>query len=204
VFLSGAAPERRLWAHGTVEMWRNRTPMMKKRALKHGRPTSATVRFLLIGSDSDGDPTWNEVKGEIEVEVPGGPPVVLRGLFNGDKKRAPFVTPGTRLPVALHADTDDKVVIDWGRWDAEGGFAAAKGTGAPDQAAAANAQAYGSTAAPQGAPTTVSAADGPTTSAGGGWQEQSIAGWRAAVAAGRMTEAEFDQAVADLRRATGA
>ena len=182
-----------------MEMWRNRTPVMKKRALKHGRPTSATVHFCLIGSDSDGDPTWNEVKGELEVDVPGGPPVVLRGLFNGHKKMAPFVTPGTRLPVALHADSDDKVVIDWDRWSADGGLAAATQHTTEEQAAVANAEAYGS-AASGGATSTVLTSGSASSDA---WQEQAIAGWRAAVAGGQMTQAQFDQAVADLKRATG-
>ena len=93
-------------------------------------------------------------------------------------------------------------MIAWDHWDTEGGFAAAKGHATPEQAAEANAQVYETAAASQRA-TAVASNDGPTTSAGSGWQEQSIAGWRAAVAAGRMTETEFDKAMADLKRATG-
>lgn len=184
-----------------MEIWHNRTPMMKKRALKNGRPTTATVRFCLIGTDGEGGCTWDEVKGELEVEVPGGAPVVLRGLFNGDKAMAPFVTPGTRLPVALHADKDDKVVIDWDRWYADGGLAAATQHTTEESAAAANALAYGSS----GTGTAVTA---PTVFTIGGatsdaWKENAIAAWREAVAGGQMTQAQFDQAVADLKRATG-
>jgi len=176
--------------------------MMRKRTLRNGRPATATVRFLLVGSDSDGDPSWNEVKGELDVERPGGAPVVLRGIFNGHKKRAPYVTPGTRLPVALHADDDQKLVIDWDRWDAEGGLAAATRACTPEQAAEANAQAYGSSAPAPSTPTPTATAGG-APAVGGSWQEQSIAGWRAALAAGRMTQAEFDRAMDDLEQASG-
>ena len=186
-----------------MEMWRSRTPMMQKRILRNGRPSTATVRFCLIGSDGEGSATWSEIKAELEVDVPGSTPIVLRGLFNGHKKMAPHVVPGTRLPVSLHPSDDQKLVIDWGRWEREGGLAAAKEQAGEGEARQRNADAYGSGAAKRGEQTGAAAGAGASATAGGGWQEQSIAGWRQAVASGHMSQAEFDKAMADLKRASG-
>lgn len=184
-----------------MEMWFGRTPMMQKRTLRNGRPSTATVRFCLIGSDSEGSATWAEIKAELEVDIPGAPSTPLRGLFNGHKKMAPHVLPGTRLPVSLHPTDNQKLVIDWGRWERDGGLAAAKEQAGEGEAREANADAYGSGAAP--GEQSAAAGAGAATGSSGGWQEQSIAAWRQAVASGHMSQAEFDRAMDDLRRASG-
>jgi hypothetical protein len=181
-----------------MEMWLGRTPVLQGRVLKKGRPTTAVVRFLLRGTDSEGNASWAELRGELEVGPPGAEATVLRGLFNGHKKMAGYVRPGTQLPVKLHPTNDEKLVIDWKQWERDGGLAAARAQGEVGDAAKANA-AVQSGAPDTGPPTqTVSAGDG-----GGGWQQATIQGWQEAVASGHMSEDEFQQAMADLRDASG-
>lgn len=185
-----------------MEMWRGRTPFLKGRTLRNGRQATATVKFCLQGSDSNGSPSWSEIKAELEVTMPTGDVAPLRGLFNGDRKASPFVWPAMQLPVKLHPDKDDKLVIDWKAWEAEGGVDAAKARGSAQQAAEANASVHGEGAAGNGP--SQSAAAAPASSSGGGsdWQAQSLAAWQQALASGQMSQAQYDKAVADLRRAS--
>ena len=150
-----------------METWFGRTPMMQKRTLRNGRPSTATVRFCLIGSDSEGSATWAEIKAELEVDLPGAPSTPLRGLFNGHKKMAPHVLPGTRLPVSLHPTDNQKLVIDWGRWERDGGLAAAKAQAGEGEARQANADAYGSGASRSERSAVAGAAPRPAAAAAG-------------------------------------
>jgi hypothetical protein len=183
-------------------MWRNRTPFLKGRVLKNGRPARATVRFALRGTDSEGNATWKELRGELEVAMPGGDVVVLRGLFNGDRKRSPFVLPGMQVPVKLHADDDQKLVIYWDAWEDEGGLAQAKAQGGEGEAAKANATVHAGTPVDSAPPSQMMSA-GEAAPAAGGWQAQTIKAWQDAVAAGAMSQEDYEKAIADLRAAGG-
>lgn len=110
--------------------------------LRNGRAATAIARFCLQGSDNDGNPSWSEVKAELEVNLPNGSTSTLRGLFNGDRKISPYVWPGTELPVKLHPEKDDKLVIDWKAWKEEGGLSAAQERGSFEQTVEANAEAH--------------------------------------------------------------
>lgn len=68
--------------------------------------------------------------------MPAGASQTLRGLFNGDKRRAPHVWPASELPVKLHPSRDDKLVVDWKAWDEQGGLAATQARGTADEAVA--------------------------------------------------------------------
>jgi len=184
-----------------MEMWVGRTPFLQRSTLKKGRPTTATVRFALRGTDGEGNATWKELRGELEVAMPGGEVQVLRGLFNGDKKMSPFVLPGMQLPVKLHPDRDDKLVIDWDAWKDQGGFDQARAQGGEGEAAQANSAAHSGTPVDAAPPQQMTSAGDPA--AGGGWQAQTIKAWQDAVAAGAMTQEDFEKAMADLRAAGG-
>ena len=188
-----------------MEMWVSRTPFLKGRVLKNGRPTGALVRFAVQGTDSEGTSSWAELRGELEVALPGGGTNVLRGLFNGHKKMAPHVFPQMQLPVKLHPNDDGKLVIDWKAWEAEGGLAAAKARGDAGEALKANAMVRhgsGVVGGPSAAPMSVTEGGG-TGGALPAWAQTSMKAWGEALAAGNMTQEEYDQDVADVRRSFG-
>jgi hypothetical protein len=186
-----------------MEMWRNRTPFLKGRVLRNGRPSEATIGFCLQGSDSEANPTWSEIKAELEVDLPGGASSVLRGLFNGHRKMAPYVWPATRLPVKLHPDKDDKLVVDWKAWDRQGGLAAALASTACSFEPRFLAAAYRAGGEASETATATPTATAGNSGGGSGWQAQSLAAWQQAVDSGQMSQEEYDKAVADLRQASG-
>lgn len=121
-----------------MEIYRGRTPMFKGRLLRNGRPATAKVRFCRQSSDDEGNPSWARIQADLDITMPGGEVQTLRGLYNGHRKAARFVWPGTVLPVKLHPDEDDKLAIDWKAWESGGGLADAKARGDEHQVFDAN------------------------------------------------------------------
>ncbi len=192
---------------GGGETWVSRIPVRSKPVLKKGRPGRGLVAFVLEGS-SDESVRWSELFAEIEIHLGDGTePYPLRGMFNGDagglmawRTVAPWVTPGTSLPLRVHPERDDKVVIDWTAWKDEGGDEAAKAAVDEEDAARQNQAAYESgreQVAPGSAPATPVSA-GPVDDPIAPFRATIIAGLDEALALGNISQEKYDREIAEL------
>ena len=128
-------------------------------------------------------------------------------MFNGDagglmawRTVAPWVTPGTSLPLRAHPERNDKVVIDWGAWKDQGGADAAKAAVDEEEAARQNLAAYESgrpQAVPGSAPATAVSA-GATGDPIASFRATIIAGLDEALALGNISQERHDREIAEL------
>jgi hypothetical protein len=173
-----------------MEMFVRRSPMFVKRFLKKAVPATAVVRYVIPDTGDGGGAPWDNLNAELEVSIGGREPYSLKGIFNGDKKLAPFVAPGATLPVRADPDNPNKVAIDWDEWRSAGGAT----DGDHEDVARANREAYEATGAE--AVTTMAAGEEASFDSSS-WQGPFLAGLEEARKLGNISEEEYQQARRD-------
>jgi hypothetical protein len=182
-----------------MKVFVRRSPMLVKRFLKTAPPARAVVGYVFATSIDSNPPNWGEVNGELHITVDGREPYPLTGIFNGDKKLAPFVLPGSEIPVRVDPEHPNKVAIDWNAWSEQAGTE----TGDRDAIAQANQEAFQAAKAGDAstdpadreeAPVDPSQPEGEFLAS---WEEQILAGLDEARKRGKLSEEEYQQARRD-------